>query len=98
MDSTISFEWDSSKADINLKKHSVSFEEAKTVFYDSNARVIPDDQHSEEEDRFIIMGMSRSLQILIVCHCYRSENEVIRIISARKANSAERKQYERFQR
>lgn len=78
------FEWDEVKAKSNLKKHKVSFEEARTVFYDEHARLIPDPEHSELEDRFIILGMSATLKMLVVCHCYRESEEVIRIISARK--------------
>lgn len=89
----ISFEWDSEKAEINLKKHDVSFEEAKTVFYDPNALLIADPEHSEDEDRFIILGISNNSKVLIVCHCYRENDEVIRIISARKATTNEKKQY-----
>ena len=89
----ISFEWDLEKAEINLKKHEVSFEEAKTVFYDPNALLIADPEHSEDEDRFIILGISNNSKVLIVCHCYRENDEVIRIISARKATTNEKKQY-----
>jgi uncharacterized DUF497 family protein len=89
------FEWDHRKAAANLRQHEVSFEEAKTVFLDEEALLIPDDQHSTEEDRFIIMGFSVKLRILVVCHCYRQPGDVIRIISARKASKAERNQYER---
>jgi len=92
----IRFEWDENKNISNQRKHSVSFEEAKTVFFDLNARVIADPEHSEKEDRFVILGMSRLLRTLVVCHCYREENEVIRIISARKANSNEQRQYNRL--
>lgn len=83
------FEWDEVKAKSNLKKHKVSFEEARTVFYDERARIIPDPEHSEQEDRFIILGMSASLKMLVVCHCYRESEEVIRIISARKSTKRE---------
>jgi uncharacterized protein len=83
------FEWDESKNSINLKKHSISFEEAKSVFYDPYARLINDPEHSESEDRFIILGLSRRLNVLVVCHCYRKQDEVIRIISARKATNKE---------
>jgi len=83
------FEWDESKAKSNLKKHKVSFEEAKTVFIDENARLIDDPEHSEEEARFILMGLSEELKMLIVCHCYRESDQVIRIISARKATKQE---------
>lgn len=89
----IKFDWDPEKAEINLKKHNVSFEEAKTVFYDPNAKLIADPDHSEEEDRFIILGISNNSRVLVVCHCYRENDEVIRIISARKATTNEKKQY-----
>lgn len=88
------FEWDARKAAINLRKHGVSFEEAKTVFLDEEALLIPDEEHSTEEDRFVIMGFSVQLRILVVCHCHRQSDDIVRIISARKANSTERKQYE----
>ena len=89
----IEFEWNEEKALANLKNHNISFEEAKTVFYDPNALVIFDPDHSDLEDRFIIMGMSQSLKLLVVCHCYRSNDEIIRIISARKAESNEKSMY-----
>lgn len=90
----IKFEWDKEKADTNLKKHKISFEEAKTVFYDPNALLIADPDHSEiKEDQFIIMGLSSKSRLLIVCHCYRANDEVIRIISARKAEKSEINQY-----
>jgi uncharacterized DUF497 family protein len=90
---SIRFEWDDTKATINQKKHGISFEEAKTVFSDENALLIADPDHSSEEDRFIILGLSENLQLLVVCHCYRESDEVIRIISARKATKNETKQY-----
>lgn len=77
----------------NEKKNKITFEEAKTVFYDPVALLIHDPDHSEDEERFLIMGMSQKLKILVVCHCYRSNDEIIRIISARKANKDEVKQY-----
>lgn len=80
----INFEWDEKNA-INKKKHNISFEEAKTVFYDEEALVIEDSEHSEYEERFIILGMSASLKLLVVCHCYRESETIIRIISARRA-------------
>jgi uncharacterized DUF497 family protein len=83
--SALRFEWDARKAASNLRKHRVSFEEAETVFLDEEALLIPDEEHSHDEDRFVIMGL---------CHCYRRSAEVIRIISARKANQAEQMQYE----
>ena len=89
----IRFEWDFEKAEINLKKHKVSFEEAESVFYDPNAILISDPEHSDEEDGFIILGVSNKSKILVVCHCYRVNDEVIRIISARKATTNEKKQY-----
>ena len=88
------FEWDDRKAAANRRKHGVSFDEARTVFLDEDALLIADEDHSEEEDRFILLGMSGQLRTLIVCHCYREGDEVIRIISARKANRTERRQYD----
>ncbi|MBE6366204.1 MAG: BrnT family toxin [Lentisphaerae bacterium] len=89
------FEWDENKAQINRKKHGVSFEEASTVFDDADALQIFDPDHSESEDRFILLGMSAVLRILVVCHCYRAEDSKIRIISARKATRNESSTYER---
>jgi uncharacterized protein len=71
----------------------VSFEEAKSVFVDENAKLINDPDHSEDEDRFVLLGLSSALRLLLVCHCYRSEDNVIRIISARKANAKESRSY-----
>ena len=85
----IKFEWHPSKATANLKKHQVSFEEAQTVFYDEFAVQFFDEDHSEEEDRFLMLGMSVHSKLLIVCHCERDGGEVIRIISARKATKRE---------
>jgi uncharacterized DUF497 family protein len=87
------FEWDPKKAAANLRKHGVSFEDAQSVFADENAKLIDDPDHSEEEDRFVLLGLSSSLRLLVVCHCYRSEGNVIRIISARKAESHECNSY-----
>lgn len=89
------FEWDENKNLANQKKHKVSFDEAKTVFYDESARLIPDPGHSEDEERFVIMGLSNNLRILVVVHCYRKNDEVIRIISARKATRNEQKYHNR---
>jgi len=89
---SLRFEWDARKATANLKKHGISFEEAKSVFFDERAKLIDDPNHSEDEDRFILLGLSHSLRIVVVCHCYRDEN-VIRIISARKATVRELKEY-----
>ena len=90
----IEFEWSQPKARANLKKHGVSFEEARSVFYDDYARQFFDDEHSNDEERFILLGRSNKSRLLIVCHCERADGGVIRIISARKATSNERKYYE----
>ena len=89
------FEWDPDKDVSNQGKHGVSFEEAKTVFTDQFARMIADPDHSQEEDRFILLGMSIYSKLLVVCRCIRTD-EVIRIISARKADKQERRIYEDF--
>ncbi len=94
---SISFEWDENKNLINQKKHKISFDEAETVFYDEDARVIDDPEHSVEEERFIILGLSKKANLLVVCHCYRSSETVIRIISARKATKTETRQYQNYQ-
>jgi len=91
----LSFEWDENKAKSNLAKHGVSFEEAKTVFYDDAALIIADPDNSETEDRFVILGFSANARILVVCHCYRDNECVIRIISARKATRNEASHYRR---
>ena len=83
------FDWDKEKAADNLKKHSVSFEEAQTAFDDHNALLIPDPDHSDDEDRFVLLGLSAALKVLVVCHCYRENDAQIRIISARKATKKE---------
>jgi len=88
------FEWDARKAAANLRKHGVSFEEARTAFLDDNALLRPDDDHSDDEARFLLLGLSGRMRTLVICHCYRQADEVIRLISARKANSLERQQYE----
>jgi uncharacterized DUF497 family protein len=90
------FEWDAAKSRINRTRHGVSFEEARTVFLDENARLIVDPEHSEDEDRFILLGMSISLRLLVVCHCYRQSDDVVRIISARRADPSERREYVRW--
>ena len=92
----IRFSWDENKAISNWEKHGVSFQEAESVFYDECARLIHDPDHSTEEDRFIMLGMSCKLCLLIVAHCYRDNEGVIRLISARKATKNEAKQYEEF--
>lgn len=88
------FEWDERKSASNQHKHGVSFDEARTVFYDERARIIDDPDHSDEEERFILLGFSSALRMLVVCHCYRQDGDVVRIISARKATKAERADYE----
>jgi uncharacterized DUF497 family protein len=88
------FEWDQRKAATDVGKHGVSFEEARTVFFDEDALLRPDEDHSDDEDRFLLLGLSSRLRVLIVCHCYREQDEIIRVISARKANPIERSQYE----
>ena len=89
----IRFEWDERKNRENERKHRVSFEEAQTVFLDENAIRYFDPDHSDDEDRFLMLGMSFSLRILVVCHCHRVNNSAIRIISARKANKREQADY-----
>ena len=92
----ISFVWDEKKAGVNLKKHKTSFEEAQTVFSDPNARMIFDPEHSGGEDRFVLLGISSGLKLLVVCHSYQEDDMIIRIISDRKANKQEQKQYGSF--
>lgn len=87
------FEWDPSKAASNLRKHKVSFEAAQSVFYDDLAVQFFDDEHVDEEERFLLLGMSSDGRLLLVCHCERHDGEVIRIISARKATAHEAKFY-----
>ena len=85
----IQFEWDRPKATANLRKHGVSFEEAQSVFYDEFATQFYDDEHSNEEERFLLLGMSDTARLLLVCHCEREAGDLIRIISARKATKRE---------
>jgi len=87
------FDWNPEKNRTNLAKHGVSFEEAQTAFLDTKAKVYFDPDHSEAEDRFILLGMSFQLRVLVVCHCYRETDMVVRIISARKADRTEQKDY-----
>ena len=94
--SNLRFDWDQRKNRSNQTKHAISFEEAQTAFYDENARVLADPDHSEEEDRFILLGLSTTLRLLVVCHCHRESDEVIRIISARKATRKEQNEYQRW--
>ena len=91
----IEFAWTAAKAAVNKRKHRVSFSEAQTVFYDEEALLLDDPDHSEDEDRFILLGLSASLRVLLVVHSYRDEDATIRIISARKANARERSIYQR---
>ena len=87
------FEWDEKKNRENIRKHGLPFEEAQTVFLDENAIRFFDPDHSQDEDRFIMLGMSFKLRVLVVCHCYRKNDTVIRIVSARKADKHEVKDY-----
>jgi uncharacterized protein len=87
------FEWDENKNRLNRKRHGVSFPEAQTVFLDDNALLIDDPHHSVDEVRFLLLGLSSSLRLLVVCHCVREAGNVIRIISARKADRSERSAY-----
>ena len=89
----IKFEWDPDKGTTNKSKHGVSFEEAQSVFYDEYAIQFYDEAHSEEEGRFLMLGLSNESRVLLVCHCERADGEIIRIISARKATKTERKNY-----
>jgi uncharacterized DUF497 family protein len=91
--SELHFAWDQRKAVANEKKHGVTFDEAKSVFSDERAKLIDDPDHSDDEDRFVLLGLSGRLRVLVVCHCYRREGNVIRIISARRATARESKFY-----
>lgn len=90
------FSWDKKKASLNERKHNVSFDEAKTVFFDECAKIIDDPDHSQDEERFIILGLSSSARLLVVCHCCHDADHVIRLISARRATQYESKQYRGF--
>jgi len=90
---SLRFEWDPRKAAANLRKHGVSFEDAQTVFADERARLLDDPDHSADEDRFLLLGLSSSLRVLVVSHSYREAEGVIRIISARKATRDEQRSY-----
>ena len=87
------FEWDPKKNATNRRKHGISFEDAQTAFSDESGLIIDDPEHSEDESRFVLLGISASLRLLVVCHCYRAGGDVIRIISARKADRFESAQY-----
>ena len=89
----LQFEWDRRKATANQRKHGVSFDEASTAFADEHALVIPDPDHSEDEARFVLLGLSSALRLLVVVHCFREDDDTIRIISARKASRSERRYY-----
>lgn len=89
----LSFDWDESKNTQNQKKHGIAFEEAQTVFFDDNAVEFYDEIHSDYEDRFLILGISARFRMLMICHCYKEDEDIIRIISARKATYNERKFY-----
>lgn len=89
----LQFEWDEDKNRENIRKHSISFEEAQTVFFDENANQYFDPDHSTDEDRFIMLGMSYKLRVLVICHSYRKREAIIRIISARKADKDEQNNY-----
>ena len=89
------FEWDENKNRINQRKHGISFDEASSVFYDDRAILFDDPQHSTEEERFLLLGMSDEANLCIVCHCYRASETIIRIISARKATKKEEEHYVR---
>lgn len=93
---SIKFTWDENKNKSNIIKHNVNFDEAKSVFYDDNARTIHDPDSSNIEDRFLILGFSKYLNLLVVVHCFRDRDNEIRIISARKATKSERKQYQGY--
>ena len=92
----LKLEWDPVKEKANIKKHKVSFDDARTAFYDEYAIQFYDPDHSEAEDRFILLGTNHKLDTLIVCHCFRKSEQIIRIISARKADPDERRNYWRL--
>ena len=89
------FDWDENKNRINLEKHGITFEEASTVFFDDRAILFDDPEHSIDEDRFLLLGMSETAKVCIVCHCYKESDTVIRIISARQATRKEEQRYVR---
>jgi hypothetical protein len=91
----LSFTWDARKASDNLTKHGVSFEEARTVFFDEDAIEFFDEDHSAREDRFLLLGLSAHARLLLICHCHRESEATIRIISARRATKSESKHYRR---
>jgi uncharacterized protein len=91
--SELRFEWDPRKSASNRRKHGVSFEEAETAFTDDNALLLDDPDHSDAEERFVLLGLSATLRVLVVCHCYQRSGDMIRIISARKADRGEEATY-----
>ena len=93
MSKDLRFEWDSAKDRTNQRKHGISFDEARTAFLDERGRLMHDPDHSDEEDRYVLLGFSSDQRLLVVCHSYRSDDEVIRVFSARKANRRERAAY-----
>ena len=92
----MTFEWDENKNVINISKHGIDFDEASSIFYDEKAIMFDDPEHSDEEERFILIGMSQKLNVLTVCHCYRNRDDVIRIITARKATKTESEYYVQY--
>ncbi len=90
------FVWDEHKHQINRNQHGVSFEEAQSVFFDEQARLLADPDHSETEERYLLLGMSIQMRLLVVSHCYQEDDQVIRLISARRAARFEQQQYQRF--
>lgn len=91
----IYFDWSEAKNQANVRKHGVSFEEAKSVFFDESALLLADPDHSEDEDRFVLLGLSAKLRLLLVCHCFEADDGLIRVISCRKANRKEMSLYRR---
>ncbi|MDZ4728329.1 MAG: BrnT family toxin [Xanthomonadales bacterium] len=89
------FEWDDAKNKANIQKHGVSFDEAKSVFADDYGLLIADPDHSENEDRFVLLGFSGKLRLLLVCHCFEISERLVRIISCRKAKGKETLNYRR---
>ena len=89
----LQFIWDEKKNRANRRKHQVSFEEAQTAFFDERAKVYFDPDHSDDEERFILLGLSYRLRVLVVCHCYRESDTLVRIISARRADKNEQENY-----
>jgi len=92
----LAFEWDPAKAAANRNKHGVTFNEASTAFLDEHARIVADPEHSTDEERFVLMGMSGVLSLLVVRHCYREDDETIRILSARRADDSEHQEYAKY--